>query len=88
MLCFLACSLIKTTHLLTFFREVRLEAFLETRTFRTLVADLTFRGDLETDRLTFFPVDFLARGIILLTTEKKIIFLLFTSNHPNQNCFK
>jgi len=62
---------------LTFLDPTRL-TFLEDRTFRTLGEDLTLRGDLEADRLTFTLVDFLARGIFNITGKnKKNIFFYF-----------
>jgi hypothetical protein len=77
---------------LTFFLDpVRLTAFFPDRTFLTLgadrtflilVADRTFLGDLDRVRFTFFPVDFLTRGIFINNRKKnKKFFFIF---HRNQ----
>jgi len=76
---FLAILLTWLIQGLTFFLDpVRFMAFFPLRTFRTLGADRTFRGDLERVRLTFFPVDFLARGIFNNNRKKNKKFFIFT----------
>jgi hypothetical protein len=66
-----------TIHLLTFFLDPARLAFFPLRTFRTLGVERTFLGDLERVRLTFFPVDFLARGIFNNNRKKKLFFFIF-----------
>jgi hypothetical protein len=78
------------THLLaTFFLDPVRLTFFPDRTRRTLGEDRTFRalGDLDILRLTFFPVDFLTRGIFN-NKRKKIKNFLFSRDDDHRNDLK